>query len=209
MLTLSTIAFVLVGGFLLIIAAALTDLETPWPLTFFLLAGLIGTGIAFGFATVFGVIWANIYWIIIGFPFYLIAGGLWSVFKWDRFVAERYVEYKKEYAGWEKAKDNLYAMKKELELQKTQTTDYHELVRINDKLSWVHGDIGSQAQQQPKVERFKPEWGSYFGKLSNWIIFWPLSIVDYVLGDLLKELVETIMNALGDWYQARTDKRFS
>lgn len=205
MLTLSTIAFVLVGGFLLIIAAALTDLETPWPLTFFLLAGLFGAGLAFGFATVFAAIWANIYWIILGAPFYLIAGGLWSVFKWDRFVAERYVEYKKTKDEWFKSVNDALARQTKLAAMAETTTD----TRVAADLHQATQNLETIRRQEPRTERFKPEWGSYFGKLSNWIIFWPLSIVDYVLGDLLKELVETIMNALGDWYQARTDKRFS
>lgn len=205
MTALATFGIFFLVGFFLIIAAALTDMETPWPLTVFLFLALIVSGIIFGFGVVFATIWANLYWVIVASPIYLIAGGLWSVFKWDRYVVARFADYKKMQNEWFKAHSEAVARQTQLSQMAESSSD----TGLTADLQRVTNELEVLKSREPQKEQFKPNWIDSLGKLSNWILFWPLSIVDYVLGDLLRDLIENIMNALGDWYQARTDKRFS
>lgn len=171
----------------------ISDAYDHWPVTTALIAGLIIACILWGPYTIFvTVLWANIDWIIIGTPVYLVVGLLWSFFQWDRFCL-------KSYQGYIKAID-------------TYKEKVEKAENARNKLGFDtpmdKADRDRAVGPEPTKVLFKPQWRQNKAKLIGWITYWPLSLFGFLVGEFFIEQIEKVINMFGNNYQTLTDKRF-
>jgi len=53
-----------------------------------------------------------------------------------------------------------------------------------------------------------PSWTSHKSKLTSWTVWWPFSMLAYVLGDLLREAINWCLSLMGRLYEAITNRHF-
>lgn len=54
---------------------------------------------------------------------------------------------------------------------------------------------------QAKAGREQPDWTDNKGRITGWMLWWPFSMVSYVIGDLLADIIRWVQNLFGGIYQ--------
>lgn len=112
-------------------------------------------------------------------PLYLLAGLIWSFYKWVmkvRALGKQIAKAKETYGANEEGITNSLKSNEPAQdmLTRSQILDKDYLPHLKE--------------------------GYNRNKIINWICFWPLSVVDYILSKLLKDLLELIVDAFTGVY---------
>lgn len=139
--------------------------------------------------------------LVYAIPSYLALGTVWSFYKWSmtmREMRDQIVE------AMEKMKKAVAA--RELELKKPDRDQNSDIKYTGNKSleSWLRAYpadtflTDAQIQKQDFIPSIKKGEGR--NKITNWILFWPWSVFNYIFGKLLHDLLNLIVDAFAKVY---------
>lgn len=125
-------------------------------------------------------IWTNPATTLIFIALYFLAGALWSVFRWWRYVTEKRKEFDEALAKFHKE----YKIKD------------GDPIPDNVLSKWTYYKV-----EVPNVAKKKRS-------LVTWIIYWPWSMLWYFIRDFVVEIAEEIYKRLALMYTSIVNKQF-
>lgn len=137
--------------------------------------------------------WVKTNWLLClyGAGAYLAAGVVYMIIRWQIFsskVATLYSQIRDSFLAKSDNANILQTPKGKEELLEAVRRDY--------KMTDLGGSV-------PLLVRRNK------ARLSTWIIFWPISATEYLLGDLLTDVINGIVQAFSGMMQRMTDRKFS
>jgi hypothetical protein len=121
--------------------------------------------------------------LTIYFIFYIGLGICWSTFKWFRLVYKQ----KNKFNEWLVDKKRFLTQN---HLNEQIKKNFKEDVKCN-------------------LDNFKPNANKHKSDISGWLIFWPFSILRYLVGTAILDFFKFITNSLAKFYSSITDRVFS
>lgn len=129
--------------------------------------------------------WENLRALLIYAVLYVAMGALWSIFKWWMFVGDKARAYREKRAGWR--------------------GDYETYLQVNPPPiplpfeKWV----------QMYRSRPLPSAADERHRIQFWIAWWPFSVLNTAVGDLLFRFFRAVYEWLSGIYNAITKRRFA
>ncbi|MBI2120638.1 MAG: hypothetical protein HYT94_03380 [Parcubacteria group bacterium] len=164
----------------------------------------------------FGLIWHHP-WLTFAFlAVYFSAGAAWSCWKWRSFTGKRAAELSQELSCY--IKDRIRDIS-----HRTNGNEYVDRVLKNNgaagksvgeiekvKAEWLQmfktGRIPDEFLHDWNCEysrnRSVPTWSENKDRIVAWIMFWPWSVMWYVLADVVKDFCEWIVSRLKNVYNS-------
>lgn len=71
---------------------------------------------------------------------------------------------------------------------------------VKNKLKKAKYEYSNYQNKNDLILKTMPKAGDNKAKISGWLIFWPFSLLRYVIGDLLTDLVDSIVTAFSGLY---------
>ncbi len=215
---LGIIGWVIIGAIALIIFPFVENEKTT--ASFWLLAFLAVFIYAFVGWNILLEVWEHPVLASLSFVGYFAIGGIWSVFKWNRFNSKhkekfdealaRFIKEWKNVATGSNQKDWLYDLG--VATAERDTVRASVIAELNagcvpqilvrkwhDSQPYVPRELSVTTKPAPR--RFKK-------KITTWIAFWPWSALNYLLSDILKDLVDLVMRLLNGVYMWITNRHF-
>lgn len=144
------------------------------------LIGIVYVGVTWGSA-ILAFVTANIIYILLGAVIFFMIGGLWSVFRWWRYVVN--------------IRDAFIVFRDE---QLENNPSYTQADLVSKFVSYGPTDITS----------FPPRASANQSKICMWILLWPFSVVHWIFADLMSSVVKYIAQSLTSVYARITKAVF-
>lgn len=182
-----------------------------WGVLSMILVGVVLTFLSH--INVFRMIWLNPGPSALFFAGYFVAGAIWSLFKWKLFSREKRAEFNVRYHDFiERLKQHIVHRREDFNHLKYFTLgvgkDYTPTLREDKRRVW---SVCLEKGEIP--DELIPEWNhsrdygsivpiptEHKALLTNWIVFWPWSLLGYLLSDVLKDIADWCFERLKGVY---------
>ena len=127
------------------------------------------------------------YWLdlLIYSVIYLVIGTCWMFVKWFKYTAKISMLY-------ENTKENFYNQNNiELNLPVKQLPK-DQYSKLSDIMKDAYRSLSYEVSYSPKWEEFIPKVKDNKNKITNWILWWPFSMVISLFKDFLKDVLDFI-----------------
>lgn len=144
--------------------------------------------------------------IVMVIGLYIVIGIGWGFTKWMltlRKVRSKFIAFRDNYIEQNKFKPGYFNT-----ANKPDTEDVAQFIRDISLNFMIRGDKGGKTLEQvilairPLAERHK-------ASIILWIAYWPLSIIWFIVSDMLSEIAEAIYNTVATAFQKISDRMFS
>lgn len=135
---------------------------------------------------ILGYAWAHPIHILGALASYFLIGFGWSTFKWFDFVVGRKHEYEEMKADFLRSKgqpSNTKVVPEELRKEWIQQLGYRHTQKWGEP---------------PQIRDNKARW-------MHWASMWPISIICYLIGDLIVNIFNSVYRRIASWLQRRAD----
>lgn len=144
--------------------------------------------------------------IVLVVGLYGMVGVLWSRYKWSNFLTKKVTLF----VGMREAFLKLNDLP--MDYLKTNPEDTDTLSKFVD---YINQRITYSARLTTKIASLRelhnvmaPQTSSNKGSIVMWIAYWPISVIWFIVADLVTELAETIYKAVGGHFQKMSDAKF-
>jgi hypothetical protein len=141
--------------------------------------------------------------ILVSLGLYLMIGVTWSTFKWMRFISAEAAE--------------IVAVRSKLVRREgSELSEVDALIQLfrnngwNRELSVVYDQAkdGKTVTSQEMYRAMAPQSKKHKKSIVLWVTHWPISVLWFILRDLVTELGNAIYKALGGHFQGLSNRKF-
>lgn len=126
---------------------------------------------------------------------YLVCGAGWSLFKWFLFLKKHKIKFIEEKKKW--IADFMEARQPNFYKQESDLTEANAQIAFKAYLK----SMGDKSIYDLNRDKYVPNIRSNKIRLIEWIIWWPFSMLNFVLFDLFRRIFIRIYNALAGVYK--------
>lgn len=168
----------------------------------FLLTAVVGYLIYLKWPAVLDLSWKQYVGIVVG---YLAVGTLWTVFKWHRFGAkavERIVTIRDGVLSRLKLEPGYFTASNAVNITPDQSEEY--ATRLAQGIAQVH----ERNDWQVAIKQAVPTPEKHKATIALWGIYWPTSVLWFLLNDFVNAVATFLVNRMGGLYKRITAAQF-
>jgi hypothetical protein len=120
---------------------------------------------------------------------YLVIGIVWSYIKWISLVARALDRFKETKNDWMESNKITIPMGEP------------DLLAFHKHLEGIYG-LGGVDHIAPQAKEFK-------GAITRWMMYWPFSMISFVLSDFIVKIYKTVFTYLANSFQAISNRAFA